>query len=380
MLHEFLTVNRTKLIQRCQAKNDARRSPNGTTSASLHGIPKFLDQLIRTLQLEQTTERARSVEVSGSSGGGPVSSEIGATATLHGRELSKQGFTFDQVVHVYGDLCQAISDLALERGAPISVDEFRTLNRCLDNGIADAVTEFGAQRVSSVQLAATSALNEKLGFLAHELRNHVHTATLAMLAIKAGHVGLTGATGAVLDRSLIGMRALIDRSLADVRSEAGLAPVARLISLADFFADVRIAASLEARSHGCIFTVGPVDPALALNVDREMLFSAVGNLLQNAFKFTRTGTEVALTCNASADRIQISVSDHCGGLPSATPEHLFVAFKQAGGNRTGLGLGLAISRRGVEANHGTLGLRDVPGKGCVFTIDLPRHAITAALT
>jgi hypothetical protein len=163
---------------------------------------------------------------------------MATTAVLHGRELSEQGFTVDQVVHDYGDLCQAIADLAFERGVPIEIDEFRTLNRCLDNAIADAVTEYAFQRSSLVETNSVKALNGRLGFLAHELRNLIHTATLAVMAIKAGNVGVTGATGALLDRSLIGMRNLIDRSLAEVRVTAGMPPQARLISLADFVADV----------------------------------------------------------------------------------------------------------------------------------------------
>src|SRR5277367_3422508 len=256
MLHEFLTDNRADLIERCRIKVAKRLAPKVTDAELTHGIPAFLNQLIKTLQVEQTSEPMRSREVSGPSGGGPAVSEIGATATLHGRELSLQGFTVEQVVHDYGDLCQAITDLAFERGEQIEIDEFRTLNRCLDNGIADAVTEYAFQRNSLVQNNEIKALNERLGFLAHELRNHLHTATLAVTAIKATNVGITGATGSVLDRSLIGMRSLIDRSLADVRIAAGMPPRHQLISLADFISDVQISASLEAQSRGCIFTVG----------------------------------------------------------------------------------------------------------------------------
>jgi len=363
------------LIARCRIKVAKRLAPKVTDEELAHGIPAFLDQLIKTLQVEQTSEPMRSRMVSGPSGGGPVVSEIAVTAALHGRELSKQGFTLEQVVHDYGDLCQAITDLAFECSAPIEIDEFRTLNRCLDNGIADAVTEFAFQRSSLAENNNVSALNERLGFLAHELRNQIHTATLAVMAIKAGHVGLNGATGAVLDRCLIGMRNLIDRSLADVRVAAGIPPRYRLISLADFVADVRISASLEAQARGRHFTVADVDMRLALNVDREMLFSAVGNLLQNAFKFTQPNTAVALNAYAVADRIYIDVEDHCGGLPEGAAEEMFLPFKQTGEDRSGLGLGLAICRRSVEANSGTLSVRDIPRSGCVFTIDLPRRML-----
>jgi signal transduction histidine kinase len=375
VLHQFLTTNRAELTERCRLKVAQRLAPKGAGKELAHGIPRFLDQLIKTLELEQTSEPMLSRRVSGPSGGGAVLSEIAATAALHGRELSEQGFTVDQVVHDYGDLCQAIADLAFERGVPIEVDEFRTLNRCLDNGIADAVTEYAFQRNSLVESNSVKALNERLGFLAHELRNLLHTATLAVMAIKAGNVGATGATGALLDRSLIGMRNLIDRSLADVRITAGMPPQARLISLADFVADVKISASLEAHARQCGFTVGAVDAELAVDVDREMLFSAVGNLLQNAFKFTQRHTEVSLNAYAAADRIRIDVEDHCGGLPQGAVEDVFQPFKQSGEDRSGLGLGLAICRRSVEANNGVLSVRDVAGSGCVFTIELPRHVL-----
>ena len=375
MLHQFLTTNRAELIERCRFKVAKRLAPRVPNAELAHGIPRFLDQLIKTLQVEQTSEPMLSLRVSGPSGGGPVASEIGVTAALHGRELSQQGFTVDQVVHDYGDLCQAITDLAFERGAPIEIDEFRTLNRCLDNGIADAVTEYAFQRASLVEDNSVKASNERLGFLAHELRNHIQTATLAVMAIKAGDVGLAGATGAVLDRSLIGMRSLIDRCLADVRVAAGIPPRHKLISVANFVADVKISASLEAQARECSFAVGDVDTGLALDVDPDMLFAAVGNLLQNAFKFTQRHSEVSLNAYAAGGRIRIDIEDHCGGLPQGFAEHVFPPFKQSGDDRSGLGLGLAICQRSVEANNGVLTVRDMPRTGCVFTIDLPRHLL-----
>jgi signal transduction histidine kinase len=376
MLHEFLTSNRADLIERCRLKVAGRSAPRVTSAELTHGIPLFLDQLIKTLQLEQTSEPMNSRRVSGPAGGGSrVSSELGTAAALHGRELLQQGFTVDQVVHDYGDLCQAITDLAFERKAPIEIDEFRTLNRCLDNGIAEAVTEYAYQRSADMTNTGVQALNERLGFLAHELRNLLHTATLAFTAIKAGGVGANGSTGMVLERSLIGLRTLVDRSLADVRVAAGIPPRRELISLAEFIDQIGISALLEARARQCKLTISHVDERLALDVDRDILLSALGNLLQNAFKFTEHGSEVSLHAYAVADRILIDVEDHCGGLPAGSVERLFRPFTQSGEDRSGLGLGLAICRRSVEANNGLLRVRDVPGTGCVFTIELVRHAL-----
>jgi signal transduction histidine kinase len=378
MLHEYLAANRAELIERCALKVAQRTAPKATDAELEHGIPLFLDQLIKTLRMERMSQPMRSREVSGDSGGGGPLSEIGVAAAHHGLELLRHGFTVDQVVHDYGDMCQAITDLAFERAEPVSIDEFRTLNRCLDNAIAGAVTEYARQRDLLTSGKDEQALNERLGFLAHELRNLIQTATLAVAAMKSGNVGLAGATGAVLDRSLIGLRNLIDRSLADVRVMAGMPARRALVALPAFIAEVQISASLEAQSRGCHFVTSAVDPQLAIYGDREMLAAAVGNLLQNAFKFTERDTEVSLRAYGREDRVLIDVADHCGGLPEGDAQKMFHAFTQNSEDRSGLGLGLSICRSSVEANEGILRVRDLPGSGCVFTIDLPRRTLPAA--
>jgi hypothetical protein len=108
-----------------------------------------------------------------------------------------------------------------------------------------------------------------------------------------------------------------------------------------------------------------------------MLSAAIANLLQNAFKFTRAAGHVSLAAHAESDRIFIDVQDECGGLPPGKTEELFLPFKQRSSDRSGVGLGLSISRRCVEANGGKLRARDLPGTGCIFTIDLPRPTPTA---
>ena len=121
----------------------------------------------------------------------------------------------------------------------------------------------------------------------------------------------------------------------------------------------------------------PVDLDIAVYADPEMLASAVGNLLQNAFKFTKRHTEVTLHAHSERGLVLIEVKDHCGGLPPGPAEGLLRPFAQRGNDRSGLGIGLEICRRSVEANRGTLTVCDLPGLGCVFTITLPRRAGSA---
>jgi signal transduction histidine kinase len=369
VLHEFLKTNRAVLIDQCRAMVASRSEPKAAGNELDHGVPIFLDQLIETLTIEQAPGPLRNRTTSDE----PRASvfEIGSMAALHGRDLLERGYTLEQVVRDYGDVCQAVTGLAFNTGASIEVDEFRTFNRCLDKAIAGAVTEYAYRQAAVKTEDGFEAINSRLGPLAHELRNYLHIATYAVKAIKAGSVGMSGATGAVLDRSLIGMRNLIDRSLAEVRVTAGLPPRFKPVRLADFLSDVAASASLDPLARECRFTMTPTDQYIEVDVDPEMLAAAIGNLLQNAFKFTKRHSDVRLHAQVAGDRVLIKVEDHCGGLPSGIPEKLMLPFVQSGQDRSGLGLGLDICRRSVEANNGTLRVRDVPGSGCIFTIDLP---------
>ena len=377
MLHNFLTSNRVELVGRCRAKAEQRKAPKSEDKGLAdHGIATFLEQLIQTLRLEQKGHPTEGYRVSGPPGGGDLAlSDVGEASAHHGHELLMKGLTVDQVVHDYGDLCQSITDLAFETNFPIDVDEFRTLNRCLDNGIAEAVTEFSYQRDFLVAEDQENILNVRLGEFAHEARNLLSNAVLAASALKAGKVGSDGATASVLDRSLSGLRSLIDRSITDVRVSAGLPVYQRMFSLAEFISEVRLSSEFAVASRQCSLIVNDVDPSLAVKVDRDLLLSAVSNLLQNAFKFTRERSEVTLNAYSAADRILIEIGDQCGGLASVDPDTLFLPFVQTGKDKSGIGLGLSISKKSVEANGGSLSVRDVPGTGCVFTIDLPRRAL-----
>lgn len=205
MMHFFLSANRLEIEQRCRDKVVARRNRAPNKQQLEHGIPLFLDQLIRTLKAESEGNVKKGLTVSGLPAGDPNrKSELGATAAIHGADLLAFGYSINQVVHDYGDLCQAVSDLSIDLNETFEIDEFRTLNRCLDNGIADAVTAFSEHRDLVIADEQALETNERLGFFAHELRNHLNTAMLALTAIKSGNVGLSGATGGVLDRSLVG--------------------------------------------------------------------------------------------------------------------------------------------------------------------------------
>lgn len=217
MLHEFLHANRAELIRRCRAEVGRRSSPPVTPLELEHGVPRFLEQLVEELRYEHANPPPNDK---------PGSAEGRRTANLDGDEFFEQGYSVGEVVHGYGDVCQVITELAMEKNVSVTVREFRTFNRLLDNAIADAVSSFVGHRESSASDQGARELHQKLGTLAEEQRRLIEAALGALDAVKFGNVGLTGATGKLLEDSLQKLRVLIDRSLPEVRLATGMTKAA----------------------------------------------------------------------------------------------------------------------------------------------------------
>ena len=193
-LSEFIGVNREELIRRCKvkvAKRAATVKATATTTKTAPGVPRFLDQLVDELRH-----------------GPSKGHEISKAAIQHGHDLFVQGFTVSQVVHDYGDVCQSVTDLAMETNAPITIEDFRTLNRCLDDAIAGAVTEHARG-----QQAGREGQSD-------ELRNLINGAITAFEVLQTGTIGIAGTTGALVLNSLMKIRGRLDQPAPDATSPA----------------------------------------------------------------------------------------------------------------------------------------------------------------
>ncbi len=319
MLETFILSNRDAIVARAQSRVRSRACPAASDAELENGIPLFLDQLGDALRLAKSTDVVNH-------------DALGKTAGRHGHDLLLQGLTVGQVVHDYGDVCQSITELAVEQDATISASEFKTLNLCLDDAIAEAVSEYGRQRERKIAHEGT----ERLSALAHGLRSALNTAMLSFESIQSGRVASSGSTGLVHARSLLSLRALIDGSLTEVRLDAGVRHV-ETISVAEFVEEIEIGALIQARSRGLNFTITSVDRSVMVEGDRQLLASAVSNLLQNAFKFTPKRASISLTVDATADRVLFEVEDECGGLPpgKAEDESLPLALRRSHSPRCG---------------------------------------------
>ena len=354
MLHEFITTYRDAIIARTREKLTDRPWPLVSTSELEHGVPLFLTQLSETLRLGTTTTPPFSQDA------------IGASAVKHGRELRARGFNISQVVHDYGDICQAITEVAVEQHLPIATEEFNVLNRCLDTAIAEAVTEHARITAES---RSTEEI-ERAGQLAHETRDILNTALLAFQTLKRGTVAINGSTGTVLGRSLMSLRDLVGSTLSDIRMAANVQRTER-VPVGAFLRDIAVAANLHAEYRALQFALDEVDPRLAVNADPQLLASAVMNLLNNAFKFTHPGGHVMLRALREGRRVRIEVEDECGGMTDSTDDPFKAFADQRRDDRTGLGLGLSIARKAIRTQGGDLHFRNLPGRGCVFVIAMP---------
>jgi hypothetical protein len=193
MLADFVVSNREQIISRCQAKVAKRSSPPPSKNGIDHGVPMFLDELVAELRL-----------------GLSPNPDIAATAAKHGHDLLKQGLSSSEVVHNYGDVCQVITEMAVENEAPIAADDFRMLNRCLDDAIASAITQYGNERDATTSAKGDRAGN-RMRVSVDRLGAFVAAAQDAFDAIQSGKVGIAGSTGTLLGRSL--------RAIADMKEQ-----------------------------------------------------------------------------------------------------------------------------------------------------------------
>jgi hypothetical protein len=195
-LQKFLVDNRRELIERTQAKVATRRLPQPSEAEMEHGVPAFLSQLGTVLREEEERDPAQKAESDSA-----ANAHIVRSAALHGQDLRKLGFTIEQVVRGYGGVCQAVTELAGRQGAMLTIAEFHTLNRCLDNAIAGAVASWNEE-----QNKALTEAKGRLDLFRRELLGLVGTATVSFDALRAGHVGSGGTTATVFRSCLVERR------------------------------------------------------------------------------------------------------------------------------------------------------------------------------
>ena len=350
-LHEVLASLRNEVMQRWLEEVRGTLHPASMPRMELvDHLPAFLDQVIAALQRRESA------------------ADCLDAAEDHGVQRLALGFSLDQVVREYGAMRTAMSSVATDAGVEISAGDSEVIFDCVINGIAGAVSEYSRQRDAEMQRQAT----EHFAFIAHEIRNPLSSAVLAVAALQANQkLDPTDRTVNILDRALQLMQSLIDHSLRMARIGSGVDLNPEPIQIRTLLEDAQSAVALDADAKGIRVEVS-LDGEHELQVDGRLVRSALSNLVRNAVKFTHPRGTVMVRGKVNGGRATIEVEDECGGLPASDLEKVFSPFVQLGvAGNNGFGLGLAIARQAVDAHGGTLRVQNLPAKGCIFALDLP---------
>ena len=351
-LHDVLESERDKVVAEWI---DAVRREFGHaehTNAELRDhIPGFLDEMAVILRRQES--------------GGPLP-ESSDTAAQHGLQRFRLGFDPFALVKEYGILRKSILDGARRQDVSPSIDEFDAMSEFITTGIARAVAQYAEERESELRRQN----QEHFAFIAHELRNPLLSARLVLDVLQRQGLLPAGRQTEVLQKSLHRISDLIERSLnlALLGSETG--PNRSHINLLDLFNELVLESSPAAEEKKIEIVVQAL-PLAQVFVDPRLLSSALANLIRNAIKFTRTEGSIVVRGECENNELYIEVADSCGGLPAGKADSLFTPFIQAGTDRSGFGLGLAIAKGAIENHGGELGVFDRPGHGCTFYLRIP---------
>lgn len=358
LLPDVIEQHRQEIIQRWLDRAYRDIAPRAVPRSDvLDELSHVIDALVRSLRRDVIDESASIVA--------PV-----GIARSHGRQRFHAGYDISAVVREHLVLREVIFEVVAESGYRPDLREVGSVAKFLFGALAESTSTYAIERDREVSEQA----ERYIGFLAHELRNPLGTARLALSLLRERGELPEAPAVLSLERSLAKMHELLDGALTDFATRRAPRPDRTRFELGGFLRDVVAESAAEAESKAVATSVevaGPVE----ISADARLLRSAVSNLVRNAIKFSKQGTRVEVEARRAEDhRVSIAITDGCGGLPPGSVERLFNPFVQVGADRSGFGLGLAIVKQVADAHDGAIRVHDVPGRGCVFLLDLPDPA------
>jgi signal transduction histidine kinase len=349
-LSSLLAERRTEIIdlwtQRIEREHQGKELSCGELCDHL---PRIFDELLGALRAAESP-RAGTEDAS----------------AAHGLQRLRVGFDVVEVIREYEILGDCILDELEAAGRTISMPTFRRVQSLLNAGRAHAVSAYVERRDEDI----AREHSQHVAFVAHELRGPLMAASLSATALRKQARPEDDRGLSILVRNLASLRELIDQVLMADRLGARVQLTRETFDLRKLFEEVVTDAGLAAERNRVELLIDAPD-TLPFNGDRRLVRSAVSNIVGNAVKFTHEGRAITLRARRSDGSTTIEVEDGCGGLPDGDPEDLFEPLVQRGDDRSGFGLGLAIVKQAIEAHGGSTHVRSLPGRGCIFSVELP---------
>jgi PAS domain S-box-containing protein len=314
---------------------------------------------------------------------GVVESWNAGAERLFGRTASDAvGMTLGELLELAGDAAAwggVVNELRAERPVQVETVAHRPDGARVDVSVgltphAGPLGELSAVSLIVRDISARRELerlqHEFLAMASHELRNP--------MTVIRGHAQLLRRRESYSERSVDAilvqseqLQRLVDDLLLASQIEADRLNLA--LEPTDLVAEVQTAAESTRAVRPSISVEAPDGPLVVL-ADRQRLRQVLANLLTNAVKYSPEGSKIALRVVGEADRACVAVVDRGVGIPAEAIPHLFERFYRTEGaarQAQGLGLGLYITRRIVEAHGGRIEVESEPGRGSTFAITLP---------
>jgi signal transduction histidine kinase len=299
-------------------------------------VPTFLNELALALRLAETPA---------------AGSDRTSTAAKHGDQRYRLGFDLDAVVREYGKLHQCILEIAHRHGVKATLGEQRVLAEAINEGIVDAITQYTRQRDAELLRQA----NEHFAFVAHELRNPLGAAELAMSSLARKGLLPQSSMSDVLGRALRRMKDLIENTLSLMLTSQTIELRLGRMKISEAVREAVHDSEPAALDKDVAIVVESDSGATEVEIeaDQRLLHSALTNLVSNAVKFTRRGEPVRIRWHEHRGMLSLEIADHCGGLPPDGEQDL-CPFRADGGKpqRVRLGAGhRAAGGAGARGHH-----------------------------
>jgi hypothetical protein len=354
-LSSLLAARRSEILQRWTQRIAQAHADKALSSVEIwDDFPDFFDEVVAALRAGE-----------GSSADAAPAEESTASVA-HGAQRLRVGLNLPEMIREYEILTDCILDEVEAFGGTVSIPALRRVLALLNRGRTQAVAAYVDHRDAEI----AHAHSQHVAFIAHELRNPLMSAFLGVAVLrKQGRPEDQWALG-MLTRNLTTLRELTDQVLTADRLTTHISLKCEWFDLRALL-DQTVTENRLTAEQRHIQLVMHAPAALGFSGDQRLLRSAIENVLGNAIKFSHEGTEISVRVGRHAGAITIEVEDSCGGLPDCNAKELFEPSVQRGENRTGFGLGLAIVKQALEAHRGRVSVRNLPGKGCVFSLELP---------
>jgi PAS domain S-box-containing protein len=319
---------------------------------------------------------------------GPASAQLRYRCERAGREIRGDELPMQRACRAGAQVRNEELDIVFDDGSRvpllISASPLFDENGAVRGAIATHVDISALKETQHVLERADRQKDEFLAMLAHELRNPLAPIRYASQLLRASTAPATlDEIRKIVERQVAHMSRLLDDLLETSRITRGTLSLRReIVDLREVIEAAVDAARPLADKVDHAIRVRGMAHELPVDGDPTRLTQVLGNLLNNATRYTDPGGEIVVEASSTDDEVLVEVRDNGIGIPHDLQPRIFELFIQGdrqGRGGGGLGIGLALARQLVVMHGGTLeAFSDGPGRGSRFLVRLPRAPVAAA--